>query len=89
MESFQENQSSLACGFCKTLLYTKIALCHGCFCVSFPKFIRIAENLQRAASVIVPLLKFTEATNYILTFFFDLAKEYVYVDIFVKDFISK
>ena len=42
------------------------------------------EHLRTAFSVIVLFFKFTEATNYILTFSFDFAEQYVYVDIFIK-----
>ena len=47
------------------------------------------EHLRTAASVIVLLFKFNEATNYILTFSFDFAEQYLYVDIFITDFIYK
>ena len=47
----------------------------------------LTEHRLTAFSVIVLFFKFTEATNYILTFSFDFAEQYVYVDIFIKDFI--
>ena len=47
------------------------------------------EHLRTATSVIVLLFKFTEATNYIFTFPFDVAEQYVYVGIFIKEFIYK
>ena len=47
---------------------------NNCFCNSAV----VAKLLQR-------FFKFTEPTNYILTFSFDFAEQYVDVDIFIKD----
>ena len=82
----------LASSFTKTLLYAKIEFYQGCLSVNFPKNFQnsfFTEHLRTAAFVIVLLFKFTEATNYIFTFSFDFAEQYVYVDIFIKDFIYK
>ena len=59
--------------------------------MNFPKIFRTAflQSSYEQLFLIVLLFKFIEATNYILAFSFDFAEQYVYVDIFIKDFIYK
>ena len=79
-ENFQKTQRPLASNFTKTLLYAKLEFYNVCFICEFPEYFQnsfFTELLRTTVSVIVLLFKFIEATNYILTYFFNFAEQYV------------